>query len=97
MRTNTAIEICKELDITAEDVRVAAAVQLTLDDTNTDKSKEDLADAVNRAERLLSNRGFVNAIRWGTWIKNAKDKTMPGRDFDELMKLRKEDADAKES
>lgn len=95
MTRNTVKTICDEYGITAEDVRVAAAVQVTLND-DTDKS-EPLDAAIAKAEQLLNTRQFTNAIRWALYVKHAREYGLPGKNFDELMDVRKVENDAKEN
>jgi hypothetical protein len=92
MRTETAVKLCNEFGLTAEDVRVSTAVQVTLGEKG-DSTNETVEQAISHAERLLGQRGFVNAMRWALWVKHAKDNETVGRDFDELMQLRRGDFD----
>ena len=88
MTTDSVVQICQDYNVTAMDLRVATAVQLTLahkagEDTN------DLRAQAQRTSTLLNDTQAIDAIRWASWVKHARENKRPGTNFDELIALRK--------
>ena len=89
MNAKVIEQICMDYDVTAQDLRIASAVQLTLADkmgTQTDT----LSSVASKVSGLLNDTQTIDSIRWATWIKHARETNQEGRNFDELLKIRTE-------
>lgn len=91
LNTAELTKICADYGITATDLRIAGTVELSMAGKINDKTG-DVAQVAAEFCGLLGDTGMMNAIRWATWIKHARETQDQALTYPDVLKIRKEEA-----